>query len=379
MSMVHYLEMLGQEVRIEAFRRAIASLVRPGDVVLEVGSGLGTFAFFAADQGARKVYGVEGEPVVNVARTIARLNGYGDTVEFIRGWMPDVELPEPADLLIFEDFSPRLIDSHAFHLLEGLRATCLRPDFRICPQAAEVFLAPVCSESFRESVRLGGDGLERYGIDWRPVREYVVNTPLEFEVGRSELLSEPRLAGRVDFKDGITTRVLDPCEWVFGSRTTVDGFCYWFDLILDHSERLTNQPGSEPGSWNYLFLPLEEPLEVAPGEPLVIEVTVEELQDGSPGWLAWHVSCGDLHLRGHEFRSAPASLSDLVELSPENVPILSGQARREWQVLGLVDGRRSLSEIARCLVELDPGLDERAALRRVADILRERTESRTYW
>ncbi|MGD2175984.1 MAG: 50S ribosomal protein L11 methyltransferase, partial [Candidatus Brocadiaceae bacterium] len=61
-SVKYYRDLLGDRERIEAFRRAIQRAVQPGDRVLDVGTGLGTFAFFAADAGASVVWAVDGDP-----------------------------------------------------------------------------------------------------------------------------------------------------------------------------------------------------------------------------------------------------------------------------------------------------------------------------
>ena len=71
--------------------------------MVEIGAGLGTYAFFAAEAGAGKVWAVEGGDVINVAKTLARVNGFAEQVEFVRGWFPGVALPKSVDVLIFED------------------------------------------------------------------------------------------------------------------------------------------------------------------------------------------------------------------------------------------------------------------------------------
>src|SRR3954464_9999236 len=94
--------MLRDEIRNEAYRRAIAQVVKPGQVVLDMGAGTGILSIFAARAGARKVYAVERTAIAEIARRMVKSNGLEGTIEIIEGALEDVDLPEKVDVLISE-------------------------------------------------------------------------------------------------------------------------------------------------------------------------------------------------------------------------------------------------------------------------------------
>jgi len=86
-------------------RAALALLerhVRPGDQVLDLGSGSGILAIAAVKLGAARAVGIENDAEANpVAWRNARRNGVGDRVEFLDGEAGDLApLLGPADLLL---------------------------------------------------------------------------------------------------------------------------------------------------------------------------------------------------------------------------------------------------------------------------------------
>ena len=67
--------MLSDEGRVTAFHQSIRAAVKPGDVVLELGTATGLMAFWAAQAGARHVHAVEPDAAIALARQSARDNG----------------------------------------------------------------------------------------------------------------------------------------------------------------------------------------------------------------------------------------------------------------------------------------------------------------
>ena len=93
----HY---LSDTVKIDAFRRAVAEVVRPGAVVCDLASGTSILGLFACEAGAARVYSVEMTGMVEVARAIAAANGFGGRLIPVIGSSTEVELPERVDAII---------------------------------------------------------------------------------------------------------------------------------------------------------------------------------------------------------------------------------------------------------------------------------------
>ncbi len=89
---------LHDDRRTGDYLAALAAAVRPGDVVLDLGTGRGVLAIAAVRAGARRVYAVEASDIAEVAERVFAANGVQDRVELIVGWSRQIELPEPADL-----------------------------------------------------------------------------------------------------------------------------------------------------------------------------------------------------------------------------------------------------------------------------------------
>ncbi|MEE8133843.1 MAG: class I SAM-dependent methyltransferase [Gemmatimonadales bacterium] len=367
-SMQYYRDLLAQTERIEAFQSAIAGGVRPGDSVLDVGTGLGTFAFFAADAGAAQVWGVDGDPIVHVARTIGLANGYDDRVRFLRGWLPDLEVPGRPNVVILEDFPPRLLDAPLVRILGHVQQKIAAPGARYVPASATICLAPLAGS--KSSWACLGDADRKYAIDWSPTREYAVNSVHHCPIDPAMLAAPAVTIAKIDFNRSLTVDSLGGrATWDLEGGNEIDGLVYWFDMELGDGITLSNAPGASPASWGHCLLPIDPPLRFA--EPGVLSATAgPEWSNGEPGWFRWSAAVGSNEREGHEFRGFPASAADLVGLSPDAVPRLNRDGQAAARTLELADGTRPIRAIAEGLREdVDPTLRQRDAERLAARVL----------
>ena len=144
--------MICDRVRTDAFRRAIDAVVRPGDVVLDVGAGSGILSAFAARAGAARVYAVERTAVAALAQELAVANGFGEIVEVIHGDVTDIVLPERVDVIVSEWLGGFGIDEGMLVPVIAARDRWLKPGGVMIPRSVTAWAALVHDRHLAETV-----------------------------------------------------------------------------------------------------------------------------------------------------------------------------------------------------------------------------------
>ena len=174
----HQKDMLEDQSRMTAYSDAVR--LNPdsfrGKVVLDVGTGSGVLAMWAAQAGAKKVYAVEATHMAVQARKIVAANGLSDVVEVIQGSMEEVELPEKVDVIISEWMGYFLLRESMFDSVLCARDKWMKPGGAMFPSHAKMYLSAIKSnksgqkyQELQESLNVWEDFVrnthENYGID----------------------------------------------------------------------------------------------------------------------------------------------------------------------------------------------------------------------
>src|SRR4051812_2266767 len=99
-SVLSYGHMAADAVRMAAHERAVAATVRPGSLVVDLGSGPGILSMLALRAGARRVHAIDTDPAVWLARDIAAENGLSDRLQIHHKSSFEVEIAEPVDVIL---------------------------------------------------------------------------------------------------------------------------------------------------------------------------------------------------------------------------------------------------------------------------------------
>lgn len=317
----YHRRMVGDVHRVDAYERALRRLVRPGDVVLDLGAGTGLLAMVAARRGAR-VHAVESMSVAAVAQRLVHDNGLADRVRVHHADVRALAPAEPVDLIV-SDFMGRFVADDS--MLEAMRAALrwLKPGGRVCPARVALRLAPIALAAFAPVdaflapvAGLSLDALAAVALDWT----YPVS------LSPDAVLAPPALHALIHPGDGPDA---------FGGRHTfavakagvLRGFAGWFDAELAPDVLLSTAPGIET-HWDQLLFPTEA-VAVASGD--VVEVALE-LEEGESGVYLWRWS-GTVRRAGHP----------PLPFAHQSIGRLESGAPRPWAALD-VDALDALNE-----------------------------------
>lgn len=347
------LSMLTDQVRTETYRRAIVQTVKSGDVVVDLGCGSGVLAFFACQAGARKVYAIESEEVIEVAKQICLKNGLQDRVVFINDLSFHVELPERVDVLVTETMG-------AFGLEEGLlglvidgRERFLKANGTLIPQSIELFMVPVELPGFyQHMIDFWASG--RYGVDFSPVRRFAANNFHPVKLHEEAFLSNPVSIIRFMLSDAKTSDVQREVSFYATRRGKLYGLAGWFTAELVRGLSLSNAPVSTTSHWGLAFFPLESPVPLEKGNR--IRLRLHSTSNGSV-WN-WRVEVNGQHFDQTTLWGFRQPEGERHKLSPDSAPKLSGRGEAELFLLSLINGGKIVREL------------ELELLRRYSDLIR---------
>lgn len=272
--------MLNDQPRTQRFLSAIAEVVRPGDVVVDLGTGTGILAMAAARAGARKVYAIEAGPVGPIARKLFAANGLADRIELVEGYSTDIGLPERADVLVTETFGNSPLSEEVLEIVVDARKRLLKPDARVVPGSVRVYGTPVIVPpgelgQFVFTPECLDQWRRWYGVDFTPLGSVDRNALLTHWLDREKVAGWQPLAPTAPLIDIDLTTLSD--AKVHGSADVqvekngqLSGIAVHFDLRLSPGVSHSTDAW-QSGPDNHWLVPIYffvEPMDVRRGDVL---------------------------------------------------------------------------------------------------------------
>ena len=299
----------------ELFKQAISTTIKPGDIVLDLGCGSAIHSFFACEAGAKKVYALDSDSVIELAREAAEKNGFAHKIEFIFGHSSEIELPEKVDVIITNiGFLPTL---------ENLAEACrrfLKPGGKIVPGSIRVGFAPIDSASVLDGqVKSWND--KQLGYDFSDFAQYAENRPWYDHLDSSSFLADPKDFPAID----LTKTVAKSYHWETEYKVSRDGLCKalggWYTFELAPGVEMTTRPPMKISQkiWFNPVLPLSKPLELKKGDKLNLKIGFFRAKDPYDPIWTWEVEHNGVKIKQNSFEGMPLSKDLLQKLNPEQV------------------------------------------------------------
>lgn len=358
----HYLD---DTARLSAFDRAIRAVVRPGDVVADLGCGSGILGLMAVRAGAARVYAIDDSGMVDVARRLAHANGVAGRVVHIAGLSTRVDLPEPVDVVLADQMGHLGFEAGVLEYFDDAARRWLRPGGRLLPGRVTTWLAPVEAPEMTAVVDFWRVRRPA-GFDVSAVHDGAVNTgyPTRFSAPQRLAPGQPLL----QWVTGAMAVTAAHGRAVFRIERTgmLSGLAGWFVADLADAVTLTNEPGApDQIDRRQAFLPLAAPIRVERGD----DVDVTLLARPAEVVLVWDVTVSRsgrvlAHGRYSTLTGMLLSRHALARTDPTRRPRLTAWAGARATILALCDGRHTLAEIETATAarhpDLFPSLDKAA-------------------
>ncbi len=364
--------MIDDKSRMAAYSAALQRAVQPNDTVVDLGCGPGVFALLACKAGARKVYAIDLNGVVEFGRHLAAVNGFADRIHFLRGDSRQMHLPERVNVIVADVRGVLPLYSHAVGTLEDARDRFLAEGGRLLPSRDTLFAGVVTLPEFYPHLTEAWRRVPQ--LDLSSGLPLVLNSLYRQQLKPEHLLSESRPWHVLDYSAGAKIPAQARIELPIVRDAMGHGLGIWFETQLLENIGYSTAPSSGETVYGHIVLPFLESIPLRAGE--ICSVNLRATLVGSDYIWQWETTVpaaqthGEVHFVQSTFYGSlfPASL--LQKRTTGFVPVLNEAGQAERWFLQAMDGKRPLETIAAEAVQLFPHVFRRTedAFNRAAEL-----------
>ena len=271
--------------RLTQYERAIAAVVRQGDVVLDLGTGSGLLAVLACRAGARRVYAIEASDAVQIGTLITSTTEFAERIEFVHATSQKVALSEQVDVIVGDIHDTFGFQPGGLASIMDVRDRLLKPGGTLIPQATELMIAPLeAAALYAREIDVWNGCV--HGVGLSSIRPFAVSHVHPGRFDSDQLLSPAAAIGTLDLARATSLHFSGSAVTTIHRDGIAHGLCGCFVTTLAGDIRMGNVPGdSSTTNFAQAFFPFDQPVSVAAGDEVSISI------DSHDGHIArWRVA-----------------------------------------------------------------------------------------
>jgi len=266
-----FYEMLSDEIRLDAYQKAIEKTVKQGDVVIDLGAGTGILGIMALKAGASKVYMIENSDAIELAKAVVAHNGFSDQVVFMNQSSLDANIEEKADVIVSETLGNFGIDENTLTFIIDGRNRFLKAGGKMIPESINMMLTPVESKANFEKLEFWKN---IHGVDFTPAYHIFSGKMMVTLIDPEEYLAKPISFAHIDFYNIDERTIFNKTYHAINKAGTIYGFAGWFEVTLIDGVKISTSPSDPATHWKQAFFPINKPIKVIGKDLLEISMMV---------------------------------------------------------------------------------------------------------
>ena len=300
--------MIADAPRMDAYAAALRQTVKPDSVVMDLGCGPGVFALLACKLGARRVYAVEPNHVIGLAREAAVANGFADRIQFFENLSTEITLDEPATIIVsdlrgvlpwFQQHIPSMIDARKRLLARG---------GTLIPRR-DILWAAVVEAGDRYDELIAPWENNKFDLDLSSGTRLITNTWRKTRIQPEQFLVEPVCWSTIDYREVDSPDVEAEISWRAARKGTAHGVAVWFDSDLVDGIGFSNHPSAPELIYGNGFFPFSQPVEVMENDRIKLRLEAKMVVDDYV-WR-WDTDFPKTSFKQSTFFGVPLSLQQL--------------------------------------------------------------------
>ena len=346
-SLTDYVNMTKDNLRMDAYIKALKEVITKDSVVLDLGAGTGVFSLLACKYGAKKVYAIEPNDSILILPKLAKLNGCFDKIECIKDFSTNVNLDEKVDVIISDLRGSMPIYRNHIDSLNDAKKRFLKDNGCLIPKRDKLYVTVVQSEDlYLEFTEACGNNI--LDLNLEPIRDILVNLWRSNSIKYDNLLTSPEHWATLNYWNSPKTDIRNKIELKVENNGIAHGFFLWFDAELTDSVSFSCGPGAKNKVYGSAFFPFQNAVKVEKGERISIDLSTKMV--GNDYVWNWN-SCilkenvRKISYQQSTFYSGITSLRELKKRSKNYTPQLNSQGLVDQKILSLMREGLSLSII----------------------------------